>query len=121
MEYLPLETRGIIQDRINGKFADLFCILFCLLIHVHPSAQSYRQYPEIKLKRIMKSVHYANGFNDENLKESAFKLDEIEQILSFNKFINHDKSVGFYNNEIVKKEINQYTLTETMIESLMNG
>ncbi len=35
-------------------------------------------YPETKLKRIMKSIHYANGFSDEKLKQSAFIFDEIE-------------------------------------------
>lgn len=80
-----------------------------------------KSYPDTKFKRIMKSVHYANGFKDERLKASAFKLDEIEQVLSFNKFINHNKSVEYYNEQITKKEINQFTLTETMIDSLMNG
>lgn len=36
------------------------------------------EYPKTKLKRIMKSVHYANGFSDSDLKQSAFILDEIE-------------------------------------------
>jgi len=80
-----------------------------------------KAYPNTKFKRIYKSVHYANGFTDEKLKDYAFKFDEIEQILSFNKIINHDTSVEYFNSQIVKKEVNQYTLTETMIESLMNG
>ena len=33
------------------------------------------EYPKIKLKRIMKSVHYANGFSDLDLKQSVFILD----------------------------------------------
>jgi len=35
------------------------------------------EYPKTKLKRTMKSIHYANGFTDLPLKESAFLLDEI--------------------------------------------
>ena len=35
------------------------------------------KYPNTKLKKIMKSVHYANGFIDLDLKKSAFILDEI--------------------------------------------
>ncbi len=42
-------------------------------------------YPKTKIKRIMKSIHYANSFDDESLKQSAFLLDEIEQYLCFNK------------------------------------
>lgn len=40
------------------------------------------EYPKTKLKRTMKSIHYANGFSDLPLKESAFLLDEVEQYLS---------------------------------------
>ena len=58
-------------------------------------------YPQTKLKRMMKSVHFANGFPDERLKRVAFILtDEIEQYLTFHKFLNHDTSVTFFNNRI---------------------
>lgn len=58
-------------------------------------------YPQTKLKRcIMKSVHNANGFSDEKLKQSAFILDEIEQYLTANKFLNHNVSVNYFNNRI---------------------
>lgn len=40
-----------------------------------------KEYPKTKIKRIMKSIHYANSFDDESLKQSAFLLDEIEQYL----------------------------------------
>lgn len=43
-----------------------------------------------KLKPMVKSVHYTNGFPDENLKEIALMLDDIEQYLSINKFLNHE-------------------------------
>ena len=45
-------------------------------------------YPQTKLKRMMKSVHFANGFSDERMKRVAFILtDEIEQYLTFNIFV----------------------------------
>lgn len=110
-----LIRRAILPTSFIINENDYYSLIDCLVEELN------RTYPETKLKRIMKSVHYANGFNDEKLKESAFKLDEIEQILSLNKFIDHDKSVEFYNEQIVKKEVNQYTLTEAMIESLING
>ena len=79
------------------------------------------KYPNTKLKRIMKSVHYANGFSDLDLKQSAFILDEIEQYLCINKFINHDKSVKYFNKRIVSNEfeINPQNMVLVMIESLL--
>ena len=67
------------------------------------------EYPKTKLKRIMKSVHYANGF------------DEIEQYLCINKFLNHDKSVKYFNKRIVSNEfeINPQNMVLVMIESLL--
>ncbi|MDU6630744.1 MAG: hypothetical protein E6496_10195, partial [Lachnoanaerobaculum sp.] len=78
-------------------------------------------YPKTKLKRIMKSVHYANGFSDLDLKQSAFILDEIEQYLCINKFLNHDKSVKYFNKRIVSNEfeINPQNMALVMIESLL--
>ena len=58
------------------------------------------KYPKTKLKRTMKSIHYANGFEDLHLKQSAFLLDDIEHYLSVNQFLNHDKSVEYFNNSI---------------------
>ena len=79
------------------------------------------EYPKTKLKRIMKSVHYANGFSDSDLKQSAFILDEIEQYLCINKFLNHDKSVKYFNKRIVSNEfeINQQNMVLLMIKSLL--
>ena len=79
------------------------------------------EYPKTKLKRIMKSVHYANGFSDSDLKQSAFILDEIEQYLCINKFLNHDNSVKYFNKRIVSNEfeINPQNMVLVMIESLL--
>ena len=82
-----------------------------------------KEYPKTKIKRIMKSIHYANSFNDESLKQSAFLLDEIEQYLCFNKFLNHDKSVGYFNEKITADGfvINPENLLEVMLESLLDS
>ena len=78
-------------------------------------------YPNTKLKRMMKSIHYANGFSDMDLKQSAFILDEIEQYLSINKFLDHDASVDYFNKQITKDgfKIEQENLVLVMIESLL--
>ena len=77
-------------------------------------------YPKTKLKRMMKSIHYANGFEDKSLKESAFLLDEIEQYLSSNRFLDHDQAVEYFNDRITADgfEINPQSLVLIMIESL---
>ena len=78
-------------------------------------------YPHTKLKRTMKSVHFANGFPDERLKRVAIILtDEIEQYLTFNKFLDHDTSVEFFNNKITSAGfvINPTSLVEVEFESL---
>ena len=81
-----------------------------------------KEYPKTKIKRIMKSIHYANSFNEESLKQSAFLLDEIEQYLCFNKFLNHDKSVEYFNEKITADGfvINPENLLEVMLESLLD-
>ena len=78
-------------------------------------------YPQTKLKRTMKSVHFANGFQDERLKRVAIILtDEIEQYLTLNKFLDHDISVEFFNNKITSAGfvINPTSLVEVGFESL---
>lgn len=82
-----------------------------------------KEYPKTKIKRIMKSIHYANSFDDESLKQSAFLLDEIEQYLCFNKFLSHDRSVEYFNEKITSEGfiINPENLLEVMIESLLDS
>ena len=69
----------------------------------------------------MKNTHYANGFSDENLKQSAFVLDEIEQYLTANKFLNPNVSVNYFNNRITTAGfvINPTSLVGVTIESLL--
>jgi hypothetical protein len=108
-----LNTNNIIEGNA-GNSDDIFVLVENLLQKLKEN------YPETKFKKFkMKSVHYANGFQDEKLKQTAFLLDDIEELLSYNQFINHDESVEFYNHQIQTKEITPLTLVETMIESLM--
>ena len=78
-------------------------------------------YPTTRLKRTMKSIHYANAFADEALKQSAFLLDDIEQYLTRNHFLDHDRSVDFFNEKITAEGfvITPTSLLETMLESLL--
>ena len=78
-------------------------------------------YPRTKCKRMMKSIHYANAFADEALKQCAFLLDDIEQYLAQNHFLDHDRSVAFFNQTITADRfaVTPTTLVETMLDSLL--
>ena len=105
---------GLLEDDIDSQsFEDL----------VHSLRDKLKEcYPKTKLKRMMKSIHYANGFEDKSLKESAFLLDEIEQYLSSNRFLDHDQAVKYFNDRITADdfEINPQSLVLIMIESLLS-
>lgn len=60
------------------------------------------QYPKTKLRPIMKSIHYANIFENQELKESAYLLEEIMEYLSKNQFVNRDECVEFFNKKITE-------------------
>ena len=103
---------GLLEDDIDSQsFEDLVLSLRDKLKEC---------YPKTKLKRMMKSIHYANGFEDKSLKESAFLLDEIEHYLSSNRFLDHDQAVKYFNDRITADgfEINPQSLLLIMIESL---
>ena len=78
-------------------------------------------YPKTKRKRLMKSIHYANAFADHALKQSAFLLDDIEQHLSRNHFLDHDRSVAYFNETIAAdgSAVTSAALVETMLDSLL--
>ena len=79
------------------------------------------RYPATKLKRIMKSVHYANGFSDESLREAAFTLDDAEQYLVRNGFLDHDRGVAYFNERITAPDftVSAQSLLGVMLESLL--
>ena len=52
-----------VDDLDSQTFNDLVILLRDIL---------KEKYPKTKLKRTMKSIHYANGFEDLSLKQSAF-------------------------------------------------
>ena len=101
-----------IGDLDSQTFNDLVVLLMDIL---------KEKYPKTRLKRTMKSIHYANGFEDLSLKQSAFLLDEIEQYLSVNKFLDHDKSLEYFNNSITVDgfEVKPENLVLAMIQSLL--
>lgn len=83
-------------------------------------------YPETKPKALqplpprLQNIHYANGFSNEKLKQSALELSEIERYLDSNKFLDHDVAVDFFNNKITSKGfvVNPTALVMVHIDSL---
>lgn len=104
------------SDRVdlNTDFAQMVALLRQAL---------QETYPKTKCKRMMKSIHYANAFADEALKQSAFLLDDIEQYLTRNHFLDHDRSVAFFNETITADgfAVTPAALVETMLDSLMHS
>ena len=78
-------------------------------------------YPATTLKRTMKSIHYANAFTDTALRECAFILDDVAQYLTRNHYLDHDRSVDFFNEQITADGfvVTPTSLLETMLESLL--
>ena len=103
----------------NIKTDDLYSQTFNSLVILLRDALE-EEYPKTKLKRTIKSIHYANGFSDLSLKQSAFLLDEVEQYLSINKFLSHDKSVEYFNKQVTSDgfAISPQSLVLLMLESL---
>ncbi|MDH9218902.1 MULTISPECIES: hypothetical protein [Moraxella] len=93
-----------------------------MLFFVQIKQQLNLAFPNTKSTPKMKSIHYANGFQDEKLKNIAFILDDIEEILSQNHHINHDKVVSFFNQTITESnfEVSPKNLVIVHINSLLN-
>ena len=113
IEHLCRE-RIIPPDRIdtNTDFAQMVALLRQTLQDT---------YPTTKRKRTMKSIHYANAFADTALRECAFTIDDVGQYLARNHFLDHDRSVDFFNETITAEGfvITPTSLLETMLESLL--
>lgn len=101
----------------NQTFEDIVSLLREELQETYPETKPEPLQP---LHPRMQNIHYANGFSDEKLKQSAFALDEIERYLNINKFLDHDVAVDFFNNKITSKgfAISPTALVRVMIESL---
>lgn len=101
-----------LSESFNGDIEDFFMEMKISLKN---------KFPNTKTKFKMKSIHYANNFQNEKLKNAAFILDDIEEILCFNGFSNHDKNVDFFNKTITQDnfEMSSENLVITAIDSLL--
>lgn len=62
-------------------------------------------YPELKVRRLMESVHYANTFENKALQQTAFLVDEISEYMFALEIANRDFVVGYFNTLIIDPEI----------------
>lgn len=101
-----------LSEIFNGDIEDFFMEMKISLKN---------KFPNTKTKFKMKSIHYANNFQNEKLKNVAFILDDIEEILCFNGFSNHDENVDFFNKTITQNnfEMLPENLLITAIDSLL--
>jgi len=102
----------------NQAFEDIVPLLKRELQETYPQTELRPLQPMLSRRQ---NVHYANGFSNEKLKQSAVMLSEIEQYLNINKFLDHDASVEFFNNKITSKGfvVHPTALVKVMIESLL--
>lgn len=101
----------------NQTFEDIVALLRKKLQETYPETDPKPQQP---LHPRLQNIHYANGFTNEKLKQSAFMLSEIERYLNINKFLDHDAVVEFFNKKITSKGfvVNPTALVMVDIESL---
>lgn len=101
-----------LSESFNGDIEDFFTEMKISLKN---------KFPNTKTKFKMKSIHYANNFQNEKLKNVAFILDDIEEILCFNGFSNHDENVDFFNKTITQDnfEMLPENFVITAIDSLL--
>ena len=62
-------------------------------------------YPELKVRRLMESVHYANTFENKVLQQTAILVDEISEYMFALEIANRDFVVGYFNTLIIDPEI----------------
>ena len=56
---------------------------------------------ELKVRRLMESVHYANTFENKVLQQTAFLVDEISEYMFALEIANRDFVVGYFNTLII--------------------
>lgn len=113
-----LEEKGTLTSKkVNvGKFKDVE-------LARHIKDRFAADYPELKIKRLMETVHYANTFNDATLQEIAFLVDEISEYLFKLEIANRDFVVGYFNAAIIdpKVEATELNFVLMEIESLLEN
>lgn len=76
------------------------------------------QYPDLKPRRLLEKVHYANNYEDKDLKETAFLVDEISEYMFALEIANRDFVVGYFNTLIIDPNIEATEYNFVLMEVL---
>lgn len=79
-----------------------------------------KKYPKTKLREPIKALHYANKFDNGGLKNIAFLLEEISQLLFFNNHLDEKEVTSYFNTKMMDKtfDFTPINLVSTTIEGL---
>lgn len=77
-------------------------------------------YPDTALREPVKSLHYAGTWDDGGLKNTAFLLDYISQLLYFNNHLDQNKVMEFFQSKTQDPnfDFSPINLVKTTIEGL---
>ena len=82
----------------------------------HISDLFVENHSELKVRRLMESVHYANTFENKVLQQTAFLVDEISEYMFALEIANRDFVVGYFNTIIIDPEIEETEFNFVLME-----
>lgn len=82
-----------------------------------------KEYADLEIRRLLETVHYANTYEDKELKETAFLVDEISEYMFKLEIANRDFVVGYFNTLIIDPtlEATEYNFVLMEVESLIEN
>ena len=81
-----------------------------------------KEHADLEIRRLLETVHYANTYEDKELKETAFLVDEISDMFKL-EIANRDFVVGYFNTLIIDPtlEATEYNFVLMEVESLIEN
>ncbi|WP_314159798.1 hypothetical protein [uncultured Gemella sp.] len=82
-----------------------------------------KEHAYLEIRRLLETVHYANTYEDKELKETAFLVDEISEYMFKLEIANRDFVVGYFNTLIIDPtlEATEYNFVLMEVESLIEN
>ena len=113
-----LEENGVLQKE---KFNTVALKTEELAKHIRD--RFAKEHADLKIRRLLEKVHYANTYEDKVLKETAFLVDEISEYMFKLEVANRDFVVGYFNTLIINPAIEptEYNFVLMEVESLIEN
>lgn len=113
-----LEENGVLQKE---KFNTVALKTEELAKHIRD--RFAKEHTDLKIRRLLEKVHYANTYEDKVLKETAFFVDEISEYMFKLEVANRDFVVGYFNTLIINPaiEATEYNFVLMEVESLIEN